>query len=56
MQVFDKKSDQAEFTGIDDGNSEKAINLKLKKDRKNMLFGKATAGGGTKTGLTGSLM
>ena len=48
VQVFDKKSDQAEFTGIDDGNSEKAINLKLKKDKKKMTFGKLTAGAGTK--------
>jgi len=47
VQVFDKKSDQAEFTGVDDGNSEKAINLKLKKDRKKMNFGKVTAGAGT---------
>ena len=46
VQVFDKKSDQAEFTGIDDGNSQKAINLKLKKDKNNALFGRATAGGG----------
>jgi len=53
VQVFDKKSDQAEFTGIDDGNSEKAINLKLKKDRKNMSFGKATAGMGTKERFDG---
>lgn len=48
VQVFDKKSDRSEFTGIDDGQSEKAINLKLKKDRNNALFGKITAGAGTK--------
>lgn len=47
VQVFDKKSDRAEFTGVDDGQSEKAINLKLKKDRNNALFGKVTAGAGT---------
>lgn len=46
VQVFDKKSDQAEFTGVDDGNSQKAINLKLKKDRSNALFGRVTAGAG----------
>jgi hypothetical protein len=46
VQVFDRKSDQASFTGVDDGNSEKTINLKLKKDRNNALFGKLTAGGG----------
>lgn len=47
VQVFDKKSDQATFTGVDDGNSEKTINLKLKKDRNNALFGKVMAGAGT---------
>jgi hypothetical protein len=47
VQVFDKKSDRAEFTGVDDGNSEKAINLKLKKDRNNALFGRVAAGGGS---------
>jgi len=44
VQVFDKKTDQATFTGVDDGNSEKAINIKLKKDRDNAVFGKVTAG------------
>lgn len=46
VQVFDKKSDRAEFTGVDDGQSEKAINLKLKKDRNKSLFGKVSAGAG----------
>ncbi len=47
VQVFDKKSDRAEFTGVDDGQSEKAINLKLKKDRNNAIFGKVAAAAGT---------
>jgi len=47
VQVFDKASDQAVFTGVDDGNSEKAINLKLKKDKVKALFGKVGAGAGT---------
>jgi hypothetical protein len=47
VQVFDKKSDRAEFTGVDDGQSEKAINLKLKKDRNKSLFGRITAGAGS---------
>ncbi len=47
VQVFDKKSDRAEFTGVDDGQSEKAINLKLKKDRNHSLFGKVAGGAGT---------
>ncbi|MBS1653898.1 MAG: outer membrane beta-barrel protein, partial [Bacteroidetes bacterium] len=46
VQVFDKLSDQAQLTGFDDGNSEKTINLKLKKDKKKGLFGKINAGGG----------
>lgn len=43
VQVFDKKSDQAEFTGIDDGERKKTINLKLKEDRKKGYFGKIDA-------------
>ncbi len=48
VQVFDKQSDQSEFTGIDDGNKTPTINLKLKKDKKNAAFGKATMAAGTK--------
>ena len=46
VQVFDKKSDQATFTGIDDGEKTKTINLKLKDDKKKGYFGKVKAGGG----------
>lgn len=46
VQVFDKKSDQAEFTGIDDGQKIKTINLKLKDNAKRGYFGKVAAGGG----------
>lgn len=48
VQVFEKQSDQSEFTGIDDGNKTPTINLKLKKDKKNAAFGKVTAEAGTK--------
>lgn len=44
VQVFDKKSDQAEFTGIDDGNTTKTLNLKLKDNAKHGYFGKLSAG------------
>src|SRR6188474_282422 len=44
VQVFDKKSDQAEFTGIDDGVKDKTINLKMKKMAG--YFGKVELGGG----------
>ncbi|MCX8482634.1 MAG: hypothetical protein ORN50_03575, partial [Crocinitomicaceae bacterium] len=43
IQVYDRKSDQAMFTGIDDGNEETAINIKTKKDRKQSTFGKLNA-------------
>lgn len=47
VQVYDRKSEDAMFTGIDDGSREKAINLKLKEDKKDALFGDIMAGGGT---------
>jgi len=47
VQLYDKKSDQATFTGIDDGEKTKTINIKLKEDKKNGYFGKAEAGIGT---------
>ena len=47
VQVYDKKSDQANFTGIDDGVKDKTINLKIKEDKKNGYFGKLDAGVGT---------
>lgn len=48
VQVYDKQSDQAQLTGFEDGNYEKTINLKLKKDKKKGMFGKVNAGVGTK--------
>lgn len=47
VQLYDKKSDQAAFTGVDDGKTTKTINLKLKEDKKNGYFGKLDAGAGT---------
>jgi len=54
VQVFDRKSDQAAFTGVEDGSSEKTINLKLKKDRNFATFGKIAAGGGEGGDRSGS--
>ncbi len=47
IQVFDKLSDQAQFTGFDDGNSQKTINIITKKNKSNGEFGKIYAGYGT---------
>lgn len=46
VQVYNKKSDQAEFTGIEDGEKTKTINLMLKENKKKGYFGKLEAGGG----------
>jgi len=48
VQVYDKQSDQAQLTGFEDGNYEKTINLKLKKDKKKGMFGKVNAGAGNR--------
>jgi len=47
VQLYDKKSDQATFTGIDDGIKTKTLNIKLKEDKKNGYFGKIDAGIGS---------
>ncbi|HMP98845.1 MAG TPA: outer membrane beta-barrel protein [Cyclobacteriaceae bacterium] len=47
IQVFDRRSDQALFTGIDDGQREKTINLELKEKNRNAAFGNVLAGYGT---------
>ncbi|MYI84566.1 MAG: TonB-dependent receptor, partial [Rhodothermaceae bacterium] len=39
VQVYDKDSDQAEFTGVPDGQEEKTIDLLLKEDAKQGLMG-----------------
>ena len=46
VQVFDKKSDQSAFTGVDDGSKTKTINLKLKDEFKKGYFGKVSLAGG----------
>lgn len=47
VQLYDKKSEQAAFTGVDDGQASKTLNLKLKEDKKNGYFGKVELGAGT---------
>src|SRR5690606_9954636 len=46
VQVYEKKSEQAERTGVDDGTRIQTINVKLKEDAKNGSFGKAELAGG----------
>lgn len=47
VQVFNKHSDQSQFTGIDDGEREETINLLLKNNKKGGYFGDVQVGGGT---------
>ncbi|HEV8506847.1 MAG TPA: outer membrane beta-barrel protein [Chitinophagaceae bacterium] len=47
IQVFDRLSDQAQFTGFDDGNTLKAVNIVTKANMRNGQFGRIYAGYGT---------
>ena len=46
VKVVQKKSEQAQFTGIDDGNEETVIDLSVQKGMMNGVFGNMMAGGG----------
>jgi hypothetical protein len=46
VQVFDRKSDQTQFTGFDDGNTTKTINITTKQQFRNGLFGRVYGGYG----------
>lgn len=46
IQVFDQASDQSAFTGFDDGNRVKTINITTRKDRRKGFFGRGTLGFG----------
>ncbi|MDB5112774.1 MAG: outer rane beta-barrel protein, partial [Mucilaginibacter sp.] len=56
VQLYDKKSDQAAFTGIDDGQKTRTLNIKLKEDKKSGIFGKEVAGIGTNGYYEGQLI
>lgn len=47
IQIFDQQSDQAQFTGIEDGNTTKTINIITRPGMRQGQFGKAYAGYGT---------
>ncbi|MBO9570856.1 MAG: carboxypeptidase regulatory-like domain-containing protein, partial [Chitinophagaceae bacterium] len=47
IQVFDRLSDQARFTGFDDGTTTKSINIVTKAGMRNGQFGRLYAGYGT---------
>jgi hypothetical protein len=47
IQVFDRMSDQSQFTGFNDGNTEKTLNIITKPGMNRGQFGKVYAGYGT---------
>ncbi len=46
IQVIDQKSEMAELTGFEDDDTERIINLQLKKSKKRGVFGNFNLGGG----------
>ena len=51
VEVYDKASDTAEFTGVADGNEERTINLTLNEDHRTGQFGSVTGGVGDAGGV-----
>ena len=49
IQVLEQKSDMAQLTGFEDGDTERIINLTLKPNRKKGMFGTFTGGAGVDT-------
>ncbi|MBX2905604.1 MAG: outer membrane beta-barrel protein [Taibaiella sp.] len=47
IQVFDKLSDQSMFSGFDDGNAQKTLNIITRRGKSEGVFGKLYAGYGT---------
>jgi hypothetical protein len=47
IQIFDKLSDQSLFTGFDDGNAQKTMNIITKGSKREGVFGKVYTGYGT---------
>jgi outer membrane beta-barrel protein/carboxypeptidase family protein len=46
-QIYDDLDDQSKFSGFDDGNRIKTINIVTRKDKRQGYFGRAIAGAGT---------
>lgn len=55
VKAYDKKSDRARITGIDDGEEKTVLDVIIKEDRKKGIFGNVEAGYGTHNRYTGRL-
>lgn len=54
VQVYDDMSESSKFSKVDDGSRQKAINLKLKSDKKKGSFGNFAAGAGNEERYEGN--
>ena len=55
VKAYDRKSDMARITGIDDGNERTVLDLAIKKDKKKGFFGRADGAYGTHDRYSGNL-
>lgn len=55
VKAYDRKSDMARITGIDDGNERTVLDLAIKKDKKKGFFGNASGAYGTHDRYSGRL-
>jgi hypothetical protein len=55
VEVYDDMSEQAKFSGVDDGSRSRVMNFKLKKNKNSGVFGRGTAGYGTDDRYTANL-
>ena len=53
VKAYEKQSDLARITGIDDGEEQTVLDLEIKKDKRRGWFGRATGGYGTERRYTG---
>lgn len=50
VQMYDQSSDQSQFSGVDDGDRERTINITIKKDKGKGYFGQNAMGVGPRAG------
>ncbi|GAB4037465.1 outer membrane beta-barrel protein [Spirosoma gilvum] len=50
VQLFDQSSEQSSFSGVDDGDREKTINITTKRDKRKGTFGQQSIAAGPKPG------
>lgn len=50
VQLYDQQSEQSQFSGVDDGDREKTINITTKKDKRKGTFGQQSIAAGPQAG------